>query len=742
MNLDHMPVQLRTNGVIRIDARAFIVGPPSDQGRVFTDKQSGTEKPFSDHAIAHMVRSGRITTDAAYRALDPHVVANTQVDWGAFSDLERKSAQRRYPFVAAIDALPIMRRDKKKYVEPVIVDLVTKLSEDDRPKTVNFRLAREWYRRWLVTGRDIRALIANHRKKGNRTGRYEDWLMQEVSDGILETYKASPHTTLEVALRRVNARIVLRAEREGRALPNLAMHPERCIGKHLVTRMIANMELYDLTKARHGKHAADFLLKAVRAGPTCNYPLEEAEVDHTPLDLEVVDDNGRNLSRPYLTTISDRRTRMILGFSLSFTPPSWVSVMEALRHAVQPKEAFMEEVSHAIGLEPNFKNRWLCYGACSRLFVDNGPEFRSKSMTAAAQALNIQMVDLKRGQPHLKGRIERWFRTINDDLIHTAPGTTKSNIKAKGKYNSRQEACLTLKQVTWLITKWIVDVYHVKINRMTQETPLDRWTREIRDVGERPPPPSDLLVAMTGKVIQRKLGPNGIYYKDLRWQSDDFSALRNRINDDGYDVTVRIDPFDLAFAYVLDPTESDLRKAWVVGELQTGDEVRRMTLHQYETVRKAARSEIVEHVDPKKLLDSAQTNQEIFDVLNGSRKSTLKMSKRVARFVTDGRNDSQHIRPDRIDPAESAEELTGHDWHADDVKSNPPDERGPYRDEHPEISPPPSTARIPSPSLDASAVEAATPKISSERARLPNPFVTPLDEPIEEQIVVKRRNLD
>lgn len=742
MNLDHMPVQLRTNGIIRIDARAFIVGPPTEEGRVFTDRQSGTEKPFSDHAIAHMVRSGRITTDAAYRALDPHVVANTQVDWGAFSDRERKSAQQRHPFVAAIDELPIMRRDKKEYVDPLIAKHVAKLPEDDRPKTVNFRLVRQWYRRWLVAGRDIRALIANHGKKGNRTGRYEDWVMDEVSDGILETYKAAPHTTLEVALRRVNARIVIRADREGRALPNIAMHPERCIGKHLVTRMIASMELYDLTKARHGKPAADFLLKAVRAGPTCNYPLEEAEVDHTPLDLEVVDDKGRNLGRPYLTTISDRRTRMVLGFTVGFTPPSWVSVMEALRHAVQPKETFLEEVSHAIGREPSFKNKWLCYGACSRLFVDNGPEFRSISMTAAAQALNIQMIDLPRGQPHFKGRIERWFRTINDDLIHNAPGTTKSNIKAKGKYNSRKEACLTLEQVNWLITKWIVDVYHVRRNRMTQETPLDRWTREIRDVGERPPPPADLLVAMTGKVIQRKLGPNGIFYKDLRWNDDAFSALRNRVNDDAYDYTIRIDPLDLSFAYVLDPTVTDLRKAWVAGKLHAGEDVRRMTLHQYETVRKAARGEIVEVADPKKLLDSAESNQEIFDVLNGSKKSNVKMSKQVARFMTDGRNASQHVRPERIDAVESTEELAGHDWHADDVKSDPPDDRGPYRDEHPEISPPSSLARIPAPSLDASAVDAAADAEQSARAKLPNPFVEVIDTFDDEPIVVKRRNLD
>lgn len=730
MNLAQIPVQIKTNSVIRIDARRYVAGPPGDQVRVFTEKESGIEKPFTDHAILHMMRSGRITTDAAYRALDPSVTENLQVDWAAFSELEQKSAQFKYPFVKAIDELPIIQRDKKKFVMPTIERIAAEATGDSGPnKKVSFRSARTWYLQWLVTGRDIRALINNHRKKGNRNARYDDWIKEEAMEGIRETIMTNPSTTLEVALRRANSRIVIRAERDGLKRPNLATDEDRCIGKHLVTRMVAGMELYDITLAKHGKPEADLLLKAVRSGPSCSYPLEEAEVDHTLVDLMVVDHHGRVLGRPWLTAIIDRWSRMILGYSLSFTPPSWVSVMEALRVAVQPKEAFLQRICAAIEREPNFNNKWLCYGSASRLFVDNGPEFRSASMTATAQALAMQMVDLPRGSGWLKGRMERWFRSVNDDLFHNTPGTTKSNIRARGKYKSDKNACLTLEDLNWLLAKWIVDVYHVKTHSNIHEKPLDRWTRGILEVGERPAPPDDIIVSLTGKILRQKLTRNGVFFEGLRWNSNAFSALLNRLNG-ANSVTIRIDPLDLRKAYILDETRIADRESWVEGDLHADEETAKSTLYQYQVKRKAARDEAVENLDPKRLTQVARTNKEMFDFVHDRKKTSKKIPRKAARFMTGGRNASEHVRVARVDASESEQDVGAHDFHSDKLLSSPPDERGPYRDELSKVT----NAQNPTLPIDVAAVEEATPKKSTERNAMPNPF----DEPM----VVKRRTLD
>ncbi|WP_187144482.1 integrase catalytic domain-containing protein [Microvirga massiliensis] len=702
----HVPVRIRTGDTVRIDTRRYLVGPPGDQVRVFTDKESGTERPLTHHAILHMMREGRITTDAAYRALDPNVTANLQVDWGTFSDLERESALCKYPFVRAIDELPLPWRDRSRHVKPLIDRIMADPDNAHRPpKPPSFRRVRTWYLRWLVAGRDIRALVDNHRRKGNRTSNHKAWVKEEIAEAINETYRNGIVGSKADAWERARDRILLRARNEKLALPDLGA--KEVLGRHAVARTIGRMELYDLTHARHGKREADFLMKAVRSGPPCDLPLDEAEVDHTQLDLIVVDERGRVLGRPWLTVIMDRYSRMILGFSLTFTPPSWVSVMEALRIAVRRKKDLLKAVCDAVGRDVGFEFDWPCYGSPLRLFCDNGPEFRSASMRATEAALNMQIVDLPRASGWLKGRLERWFRTLNQRLIHRAPGTTKSNPRARRNYRSEKEAVLTLADANWVIAKWIVDIYHTEVHSGTGEAPIKRWVRGMEEVGERPAPADEIMVPLTGLVVPAKLRTDGIRFETLRWNSNAFSALRNRLGG-ASDVTVRIDPYDLGTAYVLDPTRTDDRDAWVEGYLEGNPEAAGMTLYQFRTLRKKVNSTAAaEDFDPDDALARARSSQEITDLYAARRKPGKAPPKEIVRFVTDGRNASEHLRGERHSPDESEDELGSHDHRNGSIASPPPDERGPWRARTAALEPPPRDPGIPVRRVDVEAIEEA-----------------------------------
>ncbi|RBH40617.1 integrase, partial [Pseudomonas sp. MWU13-2860] len=58
------------------------------------------------------------------------------------------------------------------------------------------------------------------------------------------------------------------------------------------------------------------------------YLLERVEIDHTPFNIFVIDEESMLvLGRPYITVIIDCHTRMILGFYLSFSPPSIEAVL-------------------------------------------------------------------------------------------------------------------------------------------------------------------------------------------------------------------------------------------------------------------------------------------------------------------------------------------------------------------------------------------------------------------------------
>ena len=98
--------------------------------------------------------------------------------------------------------------------------------------------------------------------------------------------------------------------------------------------------------------------------------LGEVEIDHTSLDLIIVDDKTfLPIGRPNLTCLVDKCSRAILGFSLSFEPPSELSVIRAIRQAIFPK-ATLNELSEIV-------NEWQPFGIPITLVVDNGLEFHS-----------------------------------------------------------------------------------------------------------------------------------------------------------------------------------------------------------------------------------------------------------------------------------------------------------------------------------------------------------------------------
>lgn len=695
-----VPVRFHIGDVIRIDARQYIVGSEREQYRIFTEKETGKEMLLASHGLLDMVKTGRITTDAAYRALNANVMENLQVDWGSFSDIERTSALQKQPYVKELHALPEPWRNKSKHIDKVI-ECVEENGTRQYPYdgTPRARLVSDWYKRWIAAGRDIRALIDNHSRKGYRTDRVDPKVRHAVHLAIADKYapeNGCPPGTMAAALKEARFIIELHNNEVGSALPTLGA--KKLIGKHLVSRTINGMDQYELTAKRHGPQEAAKLAKANRVGPIVTRPLEEAEVDHTQLDLLVCDNEGRILGRPWLTVIIDRYSRMILGFSLTFTPPSWVSVMEALRIALQPKEHLLESVCRAIGKDAAFEFTYPCFGSIERLFCDNGPEFRSASMKETERAINMQIIDLPRAAGWLKGRIERWFHSLNTGLVHLLPGTTKSNPRALRNYKPMKHVELSFNDANWLITKFIVDHHHSTEHSETGEAPLVMWERGIREHGQPAAPPDELLVPLTGKVIRRKLSPNGIFYKHLRWQSNAWSVLIGRSKHfegkRSIEVTVRIDPMDLNFIYILDETRIGERDAWIQGELETDDpNIAGMTLYQYEHYLECERNARPAY-DKDTHLKQARSSREMSHLVKSKLRPTKKMPSKLARLMTDGRNAGEHVRGSRLAPDESTNTIGYHDHQDPKLLSPPPDERGPFRGRPPVPSVPSGPTQI------------------------------------------------
>jgi len=611
-----------------IDGQRFMAGPAMSGGRVFFQPESGREIFLSEIAQMKMALKLRLTHPNDLDRLSASRQQSVQTDWGTFTPQERDTALMRADFVRRLDAVEPARLRVRKKVIAEIVEEVGKergMSADSLPSR---RQVREWYRVFIAAGRDVRALVPCHWAKGNRNNRYEDWQIKVLDRVIDEKLSTPTPTSLNSARRAANLALKEEAEANGYtlALPG----DVQGIGSKLLARMLRSRDRFQTLSRQTTVFEARREYQSVQLGPQGDEVNKEWETDHTLLDIIVIDENTRAIvGRPWLTVILDRYSRCIVGYVITFAPPSWVSIMDALRVAILEK-----------GEIEGVHNAWPCCGVPAVLITDNGRDFKSASMDAAAKALGFTLRHMKKRKPWLKGKVERWFRSLEEDIIHTLPGTTFSKIERRKFYVSEKMAILTIDEINWIVLKWIVDVYHQKRHSKIGVAPVEAWQRGMKEIPLPYVPPEDLLIPMTGLVIPRSLSRGGIRYMGLRWDSEELSFLRGA-PDACVDVQIRLDPTDLSTIFVLD----EKTRRWVPAELIEPDEARGHSLDFWVRVKRL-KARLMKEEDLQKDIALAVSMKEIDNFVQEQAASRLKSKapKRLARF----RKKSppwKHIRP-------------------------------------------------------------------------------------------------
>lgn len=127
-------------------------------------------------------------------------------------------------------------------------------------------------------------------------------------------------------------------------------------------------------------------------------PLEVVQIDHTQVDIIVVDEQSREeIGRPWITLAVDVLTRMVTGFYPALEPPSVVSIGLCLLHAVYDKTSWVAER----GIDAP----WPVAGLPGALHADNGSDFRSRAFVRACRNQGVYVVSRLPGKPHFGGHI-------------------------------------------------------------------------------------------------------------------------------------------------------------------------------------------------------------------------------------------------------------------------------------------------------------------------------------------------
>jgi putative transposase len=293
--------------------------------------------------------------------------------------------------------------------------------------------------------------------------------------------------------------------------------------------------------------------------PGADHPLAVVQIDHTPMDVIVVDEEHRQpIQRPSLTVVIDVYSRMVLGFAIYLEKPSAFTAGLAIVHAVLPKEDWLA----GVGVQAE----WPCWGKMRKIHCDNAKEFRGTVIGRACQDHDIAVEHRPPREPRYGGHIERGFGTWLT-RARRLKGTTFSNVEKKGDYDSEGRAIMTRAELEKWFTIYVAKVYANTFHSGIKTTPLAKYKEGILGTDGHPgiglpdrvaEPTTFMLDFMPFE--ERSIQEYGVVVDHIFFFDD---ALRPWIHaPDPQDskrprkFTFRINPRDMREIYFRDPTSN------------------------------------------------------------------------------------------------------------------------------------------------------------------------------------------
>lgn len=315
-----------------------------------------------------------------------------------------------------------------------------------------------------------------------------------------------------------------------------------------VRARVAACDPKKLVRKREGKAVAEAMFHQIQGSLEAEKPLDIVQIDHTKVDLMLVDDVTRaSIGRPWLTLVMDIHTRMVLGFLLSLEAPSTTSVALALTQAVLPKDSWRAERL--------IENSWPTCGLPRCIHVDNGAEFHSRAFERGCEQHGIQIAYRPPATPRYGGHVERLMGTLMH-RIQALPGTTFSNVVERGDYRSEERACLSFREFERILALEVLGPYHNDVHRGLGQSPIARWTSATEITVSRHPVDSQSFLLDFLPYETRVIRRDGVRLFNIQYQD---GGLAHLLGSSDTRLRVKYDPRNLSSVYVELPDGDHVR---------------------------------------------------------------------------------------------------------------------------------------------------------------------------------------
>jgi putative transposase len=403
-------------------------------------------------------------------------------------------------------------------------------------------------------------------------------------------------------------------------------------GRKAITARVRGKPRREIVARREGRKASRDRFAPAIGSLEATWPLSLIQIDHTLVDVIVVDSATRKpIQRPWLTLAIDVHSRCVAGFYLSLEPPSATSVALCIAHAAMPKQPWLAQ--------RKIEEEWPVQGLFARLHLDNAKEFHSEALRRGCEQYGIAIDYRPVRTPHFGGHIERLIGTMMGK-VHLLPGTTFSDVRAKGDLDPEKSAAMTLDEVERWLTHAIAGVYHRDSHRALDMPPMAAWEHGI--VGDDATPGCGEPAAVSDPrrflidflpLERRRVRREGIALNSIFYWSD---VLRSLIGERER-MIVRYDPRDLSRVFLLAPDG----QYYDVNYRSLGRPP--ISLWEHRLALKRLRDEGARHIDETAIFRTVETMRKITDDAISATKTARRQRERRLRVIQGGRSDAAPV---------------------------------------------------------------------------------------------------
>lgn len=385
-----------------------------------------------------------------------------------------------------------------------------------------------------------------------------------------------------------------------------------------VRARVGQIDRLALVGRREGGKAARDRLKPVTQRYQADHAFHIVQIDHTLVDLFVVDSaHRRPIQRPWLTLAIDVASRMVAGFYLSLEAPSSASVALAMHQAVMPKGPWLKV--RGIELE------WPASGLPDIVHVDNAREFRARALSRGTAEYGIELMHRPVARPHYGGHIERLIGTMMG-AVHMLPGTTFSTVAERGDYDPERHATMTLDELECWLALEIVGRYHNAIHGSLLISPDAGWRSAVerRPAPLRHPRNEEQFLHDFLPFEERSIRRDGVHLFGLRYWDDVLSPWAGRL---GRRLRIKYDPRDLSCVFVEGPDGMH----WPIRYADLGRP--RITLGEHRLALAALKRRGIRLIDEQVIFDAIEAQRRLLEDASSATRSARRQVERQVRSL-------------------------------------------------------------------------------------------------------------